>query len=170
MDKTELMSYVTTQRERDKAVILSVVRSFGPVSQVDIRHLTHLRASSISQLVNELLEEGRLKISGRNDNPTGRKQILLGINEEQGFLLGIEFDSEFVVAGAMDLTPRIRSLAKQPAIRDKGVSGLVEQLKRCARRALEQARIPPRRLRWYRHCGCRAGQSPRRDIRNVVTA
>jgi len=147
MDKTELMSYVTTQRERDKAVILSVVRSFGPVSQVEIRHLTHLRSSSISQLVNELLQEGRLKISGRSDNPTGRKQILLGVNEEQGFLLGIEFDSETVVAGAMDLSPRIRSLAKEPTIRDRGLTGLVEQLKRCARRALEQAGVPLCRLR-----------------------
>jgi predicted transcriptional regulator len=75
------MRYVNSQRERDKAVILNVIRSFGPVSQVEIHRLTHLRTSTISQLTKELLKEKRVEIGGRSDNPTGRKQVLLRNNE-----------------------------------------------------------------------------------------
>ncbi len=141
------MSFVSTQRERDKAVILNVVRNFGPVSQVEIHRLTHLRTSTISQLTKELLQGGHLQVSGRSDNPTGRKQVLLKVNEEQGFLLGIEFDSDLVVAGVMDLVPKIRGLVKEPTRRDGGVEGLIQQLIACGKRALAEAGVPLRRLR-----------------------
>lgn len=135
------MGYVTTQKERDKAVILNVVRSFGSISRVEIHRLTHLRTSTISQLTRELLEERRLQYAGRSDNPAGRKQILLQINEQRGFLLGIEFDAEFVTAGVMDLKPAIRALVKQPTDCSRGSHGLVDQLKDCAHQAIHDARI-----------------------------
>jgi predicted NBD/HSP70 family sugar kinase len=141
------MKFVTTQRERDTAVILNVVRNFGPLSRVDINRLTGLRASTISQLSRDLLKQRRLEEAGLSDNPTGRKQVLLRINQEQGFLLGIEFDAETVLAGVMDLTPKIRGRVRETTRLDGGEAGLVDQLKDCARRALAQTGVSPRSLR-----------------------
>lgn len=140
------MRYVTTQKERDKAVIVNVIRNFGPLSRVRIHELTNIRTSTISQLTKELLEEGRLQVEGLSDNPTGRKQVLLRIHEEQGYLLGLEFDSEVVLAGVMDLAPRIHALVKEPTNHEDGAEGLLAQLKRCANQALAAAQIPESRL------------------------
>jgi hypothetical protein len=68
------MSRVLTVRENDKAVIMATVRRSGPISRVGIRNLTHIRQTTISLLVNELLSESRLKVVGQAANPTGRKQ------------------------------------------------------------------------------------------------
>ncbi|WP_321475529.1 ROK family protein [uncultured Paludibaculum sp.] len=141
------MKYVNTQKERDAGVILNVVRNFGPLSRVEIHRLTGLRTSAISQLTKELLSERRLEVAGLSDNPTGRKQVLLRVNQEQGFLLGIEFDSETVVAGVMDLAPHIRGLVREPTRLDGGESALIDQLKRCARKALAEAGVSARSLR-----------------------
>ena len=141
------MSYVTSQWERDKGVILNVVRSFGPVSRVEIHRLTQIRLSTISQITKELLSDETLLDDGFSDNPTGRKQILLRINPTAGFILGIEFDSEEVTTAVLDLVPEIVSISKERTICNGGVDGLVAQLKACARRALQAAGISTGQLR-----------------------
>jgi hypothetical protein len=99
------MHYVTSQWERDRGVILNVVRSFGPISRVEIHRLTRLRLSTISQITKELLGNGTLLDDGHSDNPTGRKQILLRINPSASFILAIEFDAEEVTTAILILAP-----------------------------------------------------------------
>jgi len=135
------MKHVSTKKERDKAVILEVVRRFGPASRVEIQKLTRLRPTTISDLVRDLLREGKLLEAGRSDNPTGRKQILLRLNEEYGAVLGLEFDAESVVAAVLDLHPVIRSLVRERTIVDRGRDGLVEQLLACAQKALDEGGV-----------------------------
>ena len=63
-------------------------------------------------------------------------------NEEQGFVLGVGFDNENVLAAVMDLRPRIRSTVKEFTRLDQGPHGLVNQLLSCAREATRQAQVP----------------------------
>ena len=140
------MKSAGTKRERDKAVILAVVKRFGPVSRVAIHQLTHLRANTISLLTRELLREGWLLEAGLSDNPLGRKQVLLRLNENLGYMVGVEFDAEFVIAVAMDLHPRILSKVREATVLSAGVDGLAQQLFRCARQAMAEAGVGDRRL------------------------
>jgi hypothetical protein len=57
--------------DRDRALILSVVRRFGTISRTDIQRLTHLRMATISQLSQELLDDGKLFEGGSADNGAG---------------------------------------------------------------------------------------------------
>ncbi len=137
------MKHVPTVKEKDKAVIMNVVRRYGPLSRVDIHELTRLRPASISLLVRELMEERQLVEVGPADNPSGRKRILLGLNKEFGFIVGVDFDAEFVEAAVMNLHPEVKSLVSEPTVLDKGIGGLVEQLLSCAQKAIEKAGIDP---------------------------
>lgn len=141
------MRYVSSQRDRDKGVILNVVRNFGPISRVEIHRLTQIRMSTISLITKDLIAESLLTEDGFSDNPTGRKQILLKINEHEGFILGIEFDADEVTVAILNLEPRIQHLSKEPTVRDGGTLGLVDQLKSCARRTLEAAGLETSQLR-----------------------
>jgi predicted NBD/HSP70 family sugar kinase len=106
---------------------------------MDIHKLTHFRPSTISLLVRELINEGQLREAGLSDNPIGRKQILLTINEGYGILLGLEFDAELVKAAAMDLRPRILGLVHERANLSGGAEGLVRQLIGISRNAIKKA-------------------------------
>ena len=121
------MKHALTKAERDKSVIVSILRRFGPLSRVGIHELTHLRRSTISQLVRELINEGHLVEAGPSNNPLGRKQILLRINEQTRFVVGVDFDAEFVTAAVMDLAPHVRNLVKEPSILTDDTEGLVKQ-------------------------------------------
>lgn len=140
------MKQVTTQRDRDKAVIEAAVRKFAPLSRVELHELTRLRTSTISLIVRELLEEGRLSEVGVSNNPMGRKQILLRLNEEYGFIVGVEFDVENVIAVTMDLHPRIRSVVREPTTLTGGIEGIVEQLFACTKRAIDNAGVEGQRI------------------------
>jgi N-acetylglucosamine repressor len=140
------MKYAATKSARDKHVIQAVVRRFGPLSRVEMHKLTHLRPNTISKLVRELLDEGWLLEAGRSDNPMGRKQILLRLNEEHSFVAAVELDDESVIASAMDLFPRIRTSVKEPTNLNGGIEGLVRQLLSCTRRAIDQAGVSNRAL------------------------
>ena len=133
------IKHCKTQRERDLHVIEGLVRRFGSLSQVEIHELTHLQRSGISGLVRDLVKQGRLVEAGRSDNSIGRKRVLLRVNEEHGFFLGVGFDDEAVLAAVMDLRPRIRSLAREATRLEGGTNGLAHQLLSCAHEALRQA-------------------------------
>ena len=135
------MKYARTKIERDKAEIQAVIRKFGPLSRAEIHELTHLRRTTISQLVAELLDEGKLLPAGHANNPLGRKQIRLRSSEEWGFVIGIDFGPDFVVAAVMDLRPRIRTAVKEVTNLEGGIDGLVRQLLSCTRQAIKQSRV-----------------------------
>jgi predicted NBD/HSP70 family sugar kinase len=137
----KIMKTVSKKSELDKLVIEALVRKFGPISQIGIYKLTQFRRNTISQFARELLTEGRLLVAGRFDNPMGRKQILLKLNEQHGFIVGIEFDNEKVMAGVMDLHPTVLHLISEPTRMNEGRDGLLAQLQECARRAIQESGI-----------------------------
>lgn len=133
------LKHCKTQRERDLHVVEALVRRFGSLSQVDIHELTHLRRSTISGLARELLKQGRLVEAGRSDNSMGRKRVLLCLNEKHGFLLGVGFDDEAVLAAVMDLRLRIHSMVREATQLEGSMNGLTQQLLSCAHKAVQHA-------------------------------
>ncbi len=140
------MKDVSLKIERDKAVILDVVRRFGPVSRVGIHELTKLRPGTISALVRDLLSGRKLLEVGPSDNPTGRKQVLLRLNENSGCIVAVEFGDDAITAAVFDLEANIRGLLTEPANLAEGVDGLVQQLIRCAEAVMAQAGVDARTL------------------------
>ena len=140
------MNSVLTVREKDKAVILAAVRRFGPVSRVGIHNLTRLRPATISLLVRELVADRKLKVVGRADNPMGRKQVLLSINQESGFVIGLDFDEEFIDAALLDLRPTIKYSIREATNVSSGVEGLVAQLLACVWKVIRQSDLDLRHI------------------------
>ncbi len=122
------------------------MRRYGPISRAEIRELTHLRWSVVSPIVRELLREGKFLEVGPSSNPLGRKQTLLKLNEDQGFILSVAFDAESVSAAVTNLRPHIKSKISQATNLTGGIEGLLNQLVQCAREALQQAGIPREKL------------------------
>jgi predicted NBD/HSP70 family sugar kinase len=140
------MKHVTTKNERDRLMIEALIFKYGQLSRAEIHELTHVQRSEISRLVRELLTEGRLLPAGRADNPMGRKQVLLRLNEELQFVLAIGFDDENALAATLDLNLLMRSSVREPALLDQGKDGLTRQLLALAHQAIAKAGVDPKLL------------------------
>jgi predicted NBD/HSP70 family sugar kinase len=131
----------STKAKHDERVIEAAVFRFGPISRANIQELTHLHPTTISHRVRELLTVGRLLEAGPASNAVGRKQVLLRLNEEHAFVVGVAFDDEHVLAGTMDLHPRLRSKVQQTTRLDGGPEEFEKQLVACARQAIKEAEV-----------------------------
>lgn len=132
--------------DRDLRLLQSVVREFGPISRGRIHEITQIRRSAIPALVRQLQDQGRLLEAGRVSARTGRKQVLLRINEASGYVAAVEFDEESVKAGVTDLQPRLLYRITEPTNLQEGTEGLVRQLISCMRRAIRESGIDPASL------------------------
>lgn len=140
------MKNVSTKRERDKSVLLDVVRRFGPLSRVDLHDMTKMRPGTISALVRELLRERMLVEAGPSDNPMGRKQVLLHLNQDHRYIAAVEFDAESVVAAIFNLGAQLKHILSEPTDMEHGLDGLVNQLLRCTEAAIAKAGVDRRAL------------------------
>src|SRR5271157_1506037 len=140
------MKHVTTKNERDRLMIEALIFKHGQLSRAEIHELTHVQRSEISRMVRELLAEGHLLPAGRADNPMGRKQVLLRLNEERRFVLAIGFDDESALAAILDLHLLMRSSVREPALLDQGQEGLTRQLLALAHQAVAKAGVDPKLL------------------------
>ncbi len=135
------MKYVKAKLESDKHVIEAVVRRFGPISRTAIHDLTQIRPSATSNLVRSLIQDGQILEAGQMENGkrAGRKQVLLRLNEEYRFVVGVNFDEESVAASVLDLHPRIRQTVTEATRLGSGAEGLVRQLISCTKQALKKS-------------------------------
>src|SRR5882724_9880100 len=140
------MNPSVSKPHRDRLLIQATAWDSGPLSRVDLHHSTRLRPSTISLIVRRLLDEGKLLEAGRGDNPKGRKQNLLRLNEQFGSILALEFDDEKITASVIDLYMQIKASIIQQTVLDQGVPGLIQQLFYCAHKAIEHAGIATRDL------------------------
>lgn len=132
---------VISRSDRDKQTIESLVRRLGPTSRARIHEVTRIRLSATSQLVRDLLTEGRLVEAGVEDGRLGRKSVLLQLNEQYRSVVGLEFDDECVTAGVTDLRPRVRKVLRERTRLERGQAGLLDQLLCVTRKAMEGEQV-----------------------------
>jgi len=82
----------TYQREYNRALVLKLLRSKGPLGRADIARHLDLKKSSIGTIVAGLLEEGIICTLGADEtfSAGGRKPVLIELNYNFGCVLGLE--------------------------------------------------------------------------------
>lgn len=106
------MSHPTTAdqalvREINLALVLRYIHNEAPVSRAQIAATTGLNKSTVSSLVDELMERHLIHEIGTNAGVAGRPATLLEINPTAGGIIGIELGVDFVAIALTDFTGHI---------------------------------------------------------------
>jgi len=94
-------------RELNRTLILNLVRQKRTISRTGIAQHTHLSRSTVSTIVNDLLEEGWLLESGTGESQGGRRPILLSFNYQAGYILSIDAGATHLLSLVTDLDAQI---------------------------------------------------------------
>jgi predicted NBD/HSP70 family sugar kinase len=129
--------------ELDKQVVEALIYRFGPLSRSKITAMTGIRPSATSQIVRQLLRDGRIIEAGVEDGRLGRKGALLRLNDEFQYVGTVEFDDEIVIAGITNLAPRITHVTCALTVLNRGTEGLIRQLMDVLKRAIAESGIKP---------------------------
>ncbi len=91
-------------KQNNLTLVFNLINRLEPISRVKLARLTHLSPTTISSLVEELIEEKLvMEIGAGETTSSGRKPIMLKINQNSGFVISIELKAGKISGGAYDL-------------------------------------------------------------------
>jgi glucokinase-like ROK family protein len=94
-------------RKLNTAVILDILRRFAPLSRAELAAHTGLNRSTVSIIVNSLIEEGFVQEADLQSSKIGRPGMLLVLNHKGGFAVGVEIGVDFISVIVTDFVANI---------------------------------------------------------------
>lgn len=111
----------------NRSIILNVIKREGEISRAAIATLTGLSPATLSGITTQLIKEGLVFEKTTGDSTGGRPPILLALNPEGGFVIGIKLMEGHAVGALTDLNTTV--LSKQSVeLSDKSVETAASML------------------------------------------
>src|ERR1051325_4928713 len=92
-----------TMRAINRQIVLNYVRDRGPISRAEIARRTKLQRSTISEIVDSLLEEGLIEEVGSGQSTGGRCPTLLALRTTGAAAIGIDIAPTRTTVATSDL-------------------------------------------------------------------
>lgn len=83
-------------RKFNTAIILDYLRRFAPLSRAELAARAGLNRSTVSIIINNLIEEGFIQETDLQSSKVGRPGMLLTLNPNGGFAVGVEIGVDFI--------------------------------------------------------------------------
>lgn len=141
METAPLTADLSLMRELNQALILSLVRQEGQISRAEIAKRTNLSRSTVSNIINELIEADRIHEVQKGESRGGRRPILLELNYRSHCCVGIELATTFLNLVITDLKAAILYQHRESFDITAGPDAAVAQVSRVVGRALAEAQI-----------------------------
>lgn len=127
--------------------MLDAVRfAAGGISRADLARQLNLTRSAISQIVAELLQEGLVQETASGPATGGRRPILLEINPQAGFVVGVDMGATHLGLVVTDFLGRMIREVEHPLNIWEGPAACLAQLDQHLRELLQQAQVPLERV------------------------
>lgn len=119
-----------TMRELNRLLVLNCIREKGPIARVAIARRTGLSRTTVSSIVDALLEEGLAREGGAiSAAPVGgRRAIEVHFNESAGYVLGIDLGRSHCTVIATDLAARVLERRSFACDTDRGPTVCLEEI------------------------------------------
>ena len=79
-----------------RGIVLDLIRSEGPISRVELADHTGLTQATMSTVVRQLILDGLVLETGRRKSTGGKPRVLLNINPDARFAVGVQLGADFI--------------------------------------------------------------------------
>lgn len=95
-------------KRQNRMQVLKILKRLGPTSRIDIANMLKLTRAAVTIITNEMIEQGIIVEIGELKHtdekaPRGRKKILIDINQNYKFVLGVCIEENIVSVGLSTL-------------------------------------------------------------------
>jgi len=94
-------------RRLNNQIVINILKNQGPLSRANVSAISGLNRSTISAIINDLIDEGWVRETNLQSDRIGRPGMLLEINPAAGFAIGIEIGVDFVLVAVMDFSANV---------------------------------------------------------------
>src|SRR5215475_9168731 len=130
---TRRMQVATSEVVRDinKRVVLNLIRTKQPISRADLARASGLQRSTVSLIVEELVEDNWVIEGPTGRLPRGRRPTFLRLNDER-VIIGVDIRPTQTTVALADVNGKFASQEVMPTLRDPqmAVDELIERAQR----------------------------------------
>lgn len=95
-------------KRQNRMQVLKILKQKGPTSRIDIANILELTRAAVTIITNEMISQGVIQEIGEYQNANekasrGRKKILIDINQNYKFVLGVLIDEDMISVGLSTL-------------------------------------------------------------------
>ena len=144
-DRILLSGKPQLNRKINATLVFGLLQREGPLSRADLAKRTNIRSTSISAIVQQLLEQNLVREIGRGESTGGRHPILLEINPSGLHAAGIEIGEDALNGVVVDLAGQVLSCKTIP-LTDTDVENVVQRCNEMVHQLAESSSIPKDQL------------------------
>src|SRR5215475_1967243 len=100
-------------RRRNRSILLSKLFFDGPLSRLDLSHITGLSGATVSNVTAELVDERLIVEAGQVESDGGRPRVLLKVDPGYAYVMGIDVGETGVKVDLFDLAMSLRATAER---------------------------------------------------------
>lgn len=126
----------------NRNLLLNILRREGVLSRTQLTEISGLSVGAVSQITTELIEEKWVFESGEGDYTGGRRQMLLRLNPDAGYALGLKLMETRVVCAITSFEARVLYYNDFFLESDHTPSQLVKALAEIINTAITAAGLP----------------------------
>lgn len=118
-------------RDINRRVVLNLIRTRQPLSRADLARLSGLQRSTISSIVEELIEERWVLEGPMGRLPRGRRPTFLRLNDDR-VIIGVDIRPTQITVALADVNGKFSSqeVFPTPGDPDTGIRELIERIQR----------------------------------------
>ncbi|PYI54936.1 ROK family transcriptional regulator [Paenibacillus flagellatus] len=123
----------------NRSLVLTTIRSAGPISRAEIAKRTALTPPTVTNIVNELIEEKFVVESEIGASSGGRKPILLKLNAQAFSIVGVDVGVGAIKTMLTDLDANVIGESRRPLPPRPDAETFLDELKRAVAERIGEA-------------------------------
>ncbi len=131
-------------KENNVIMLLDDIRRSQPIPRVELAKRSGLSATSCTAITRVLCEKGIIRETGQGDSSGGRKPILLEIEPDFGYVIGIELLKSGIRYGFYNL--KMEEKAAGTIGKELGGERLLPELRDCIYTMIDKSAISPGKI------------------------
>ncbi|WP_026688884.1 ROK family transcriptional regulator [Alteribacter aurantiacus] len=130
----------------NRSLILNMIRVYGPISRAEIAKKASLTPPTVTNIVNELLNDELVKEGKMGASKGGRKPILLTINKESHFIFGVDVGAQEVRIALTNLSADVICLKRSKLPKGFTKEELMTMIKENIQHVLDEEPVPQSKI------------------------
>lgn len=143
MNQRKDVSYIS---KLNKINVLNLIRNSVGITRVDIVKETKLSAPTVTRIVDGLIEDNLVTMTGEGDSTGGRPPKLLKFTGSYNYVVGVDLGSTSIRVGVSDLEGRIITEIEAPTDLEGGFEKIVKQVGKLIRKVIERSKLNDQKI------------------------
>lgn len=125
-------------RKVNTAVVLDLLRRHAPLSRAELAAHSGLNRSTVSQIINGLIDEGFVEETELQNSKLGRPGMRLVLNPRSGFAVGVDIGVDFISVLLTDFAANVLWRQRVESIPDEDQTSILDRAAEMTAQAIDE--------------------------------